>query len=102
MTARGGVIEIYHKFSKEKDILLYEGRDLIMTVLAVFRSRAQALDFISYLKRAGVPAQAVSTPKEAGVGCGVSAKFDERFLPRVKLLLEKRRYASFSGFLRRG
>ena len=72
-----------------------------MTILAVFRSRAQALDFISYLKGAGVPAQAVSTPKDAGVGCGVSAKFDGRFLPRVKLMLAKRRYTSFSGFMHR-
>ena len=73
-----------------------------MTTLAVFRSRAQALDFLSYIKRSGVPAQAVATPKEAGVGCGVSVKFDERFLSRVKLLLTGRQYTSFSGFLRRG
>ncbi|MDE5897322.1 MAG: DUF3343 domain-containing protein [Clostridia bacterium] len=73
-----------------------------MTILAVFRSRAQALDFISYAKGAGIPAQAVSTPKDAGVGCGVSAKFDESFFPRVKLLIQKKPYTSFSGYMRQG
>ena len=72
-----------------------------MTVIAVFRSRAQALDFISFLKGAGVPAQAVSTTKEAGVGCGISAMFDERFLLRVKAVLSKRRYTAYRGLMRK-
>lgn len=45
-----------------------------MTILAVFRSRAQTLDYVAALKNAGIPASAVATPKEAGVGCGISAK----------------------------
>ena len=74
-----------------------------MTMLAVFRSRAQSLEYISVLKASGVPAQAVSTPKEAGVGCGISAKFDEAFLGRAKACLVKKKYSSFSGFMvRRG
>lgn len=70
-----------------------------MTILAVFKSRAQTLDFISRLSRAGIPAQAVSTPKEAGVGCGISAKIDARFLPRAKTVLSAHPYSSFAGFL---
>lgn len=70
-----------------------------MTMLAVFKSRAQTLDFIGRLSAAGVPAQAVSTPKEAGVGCGISAKFDARFLSRTKAVLSARPYSSFAGFL---
>lgn len=70
-----------------------------MTILAVFRSRAQTLDFLEKLKGAGVPAQAVSTPKEAGVGCGVSAKFDEAFYPRARRLIAARPYSSYAGFL---
>ena len=72
-----------------------------MTMLAVFRSRAQTLDCVSRLRGEGVPAQAVSTPKEAGVGCGVSAKFEENFLPRVLALLKARPYSSFSGIMKR-
>ncbi len=72
-----------------------------MTTLAVFRSRAQTLEYISVLKASGVPAQAVNTPKEAGVGCGISAKFDEAFLSRARVVLVKKRYSSFSGFMAR-
>ncbi len=71
-----------------------------MTMLAVFRSRAQTLDFVSRLRAAGVPAQTVATPADAGVGCGISARFEESFLPRVKILLGKRPYSSFSGFMK--
>ena len=73
-----------------------------MTVLAVFRSRSQTLDFLSRLRAAGVPSQAVSTPREAGVGCGISAKFDENFLPRARAVLDRFPYSSFSGFLKGG
>lgn len=72
-----------------------------MTLLAVFRSRAQALDCISSLKAAGVPAQAVSNPKEAGVGCGISAMFDERFLSRAMTILNRRRYSAYKGIMKK-
>lgn len=70
-----------------------------MTILAVFKSRAQTLDFLNTLKGVGVAAQAVSTPKEAGVGCGISAKFDEVFLGRAKRVLLAKPYSSYAGFL---
>ena len=71
-----------------------------MTYLALFSSRSQTLDCIAHLRGMGVPARAVATPKEAGVGCGLSAKFEEGFLPRVKLLLLRRPYSSFAGIMR--
>ncbi len=71
-----------------------------MTILAVFRSRAQTLDFVGVAKRIGIYAQTVSTPQAAGVGCGLSAKFDEVFLDRAKQLIAARGYSSFSGFLK--
>lgn len=73
-----------------------------MTILAVFKSRAQTLDFIAKIKAVGVPAQAISTPREAGVGCGISAKFDERFYERARRVLNMRAYSSFAGFMRSG
>ncbi len=72
-----------------------------MTYYAVFKSRAQTLEFISVLRGNGVPVQAVNTPQEARVGCGISAKFDEAFLPRVKFFLGKKYYASFAGVLKK-
>ena len=71
-----------------------------MTMLAVFSSRSQTLDCISHLRSMGVPARAVATPKDAGVGCGLSVKFEEGFLPRVRLLLTRRPYSSFRGIMR--
>ena len=72
-----------------------------MTVLAVFKSRSETLGYISSLRAAGVPASAVATPKEAGVGCGISARFEEGFLPRARVALARGTYYSFAGFLKK-
>ena len=71
-----------------------------MTMLAVFRSRTQALDALGRIGGAGVTAQAVATPKEAGYGCGLSVRFDGRNLPIVSTVLRRRAYSSFAGYLR--
>ena len=71
-----------------------------MTMLAVFRSRAQVLDALSRLGGAGVSAQAVATPKEAGYGCGLSVRYDARFHARVAAVLKRRAYSAFAGYLR--
>lgn len=67
-------------------------------ILAVFRSRSQALDFISKLRQNGIPAAAVSTPKEANVGCGISARINEAELPRARALAARYRFSAFVGF----
>lgn len=69
-----------------------------MKIIAVFRSRAQAIDCVSALKGAGVPVRLISTPRETKAGCGVSAEFDEMFFPRVKTILLRKNYTAFSGF----
>lgn len=52
-----------------------------MTILAVFRSRAQSLDYAGRLYKYGVAAQTVPAPKEANIGCGLCVKFDRSALP---------------------
>ena len=69
-------------------------------ILAVFRSRAQTIDFVARLKSNGVAASAVSTPKEANVGCGISARIGEFDLPRARKGLGSGRYGAFVGFFR--
>lgn len=69
-------------------------------ILAVFRSRAQTLDFVARLKRMGASASAVSTPKEANVGCGISARIGEFDLPRARRALACGQYGAFVGFFR--
>ncbi len=68
-----------------------------MTVLAIFRSRSQTLDFVTKLRFYGITAQTVNTPKEAGVGCGLSAKFPLSALARAKYILKNTRYSAFLG-----
>jgi hypothetical protein len=72
----------------------------IMTVLAVFRSRSQSMDFSVKLQEYGIPAETVPAPKEAHIGCGLCVRFDERVFLRVKAVLKLGRYSSFKGFYR--
>ena len=67
-------------------------------VLAVFRSRSQAIDCNARLKALGVPASLINTPREANIGCGLSIKVPLNTLDRVKLILRNLNYSAFYGF----
>ena len=69
-----------------------------MTVLAVFRSRSQSVDFAQKLMEYGVPCETVPAPKEAKIGCGLCVRFDGRALTRAKAILHLGRYSTFKGF----
>ena len=69
-----------------------------MTILAVFRSRAQSLDYAGRLYKYGVAAQTVPAPKEANIGCGLCVKFDRSALPRAQAVLGLGKYSAFQGF----
>ena len=71
-----------------------------MTVLAIFRSRAQSMDFAQKLRTYGIPCETIPAPKEAKIGCGLCVQFDVRFFPRVKAVLGLGKYSSFNGFYR--
>ena len=49
-------------------------------IILAFRSRSDTVRFAEFLKNNSVPAEIVNTPKEAGVGCGLSVKFSARYL----------------------
>jgi hypothetical protein len=44
--------------------------------IAAFRSRQQVLRLQSALRRAGLKAEVVATPKDVAIGCGLSVQFD--------------------------
>lgn len=67
-------------------------------ILAVFRSRSQAADCSSRLKKFGIPASLVNTPKEANVGCGLSLKIPQSMLARARTIIQSARYSAFYGF----
>ena len=58
--------------------------------VAAFRSRQQVLRFEAALKRQGVPAQVVTTPRDISMGCGLSVRFPMERLQEVRraLLIE--------------
>ncbi|MCH5149016.1 MAG: DUF3343 domain-containing protein [Clostridiales bacterium] len=68
-------------------------------ILAVFRSRSQAVDCNSRFRRGGIPSNLINTPKEAGVGCGLSVKFPQNMETRARALVSSGRYSAFYGFM---
>ena len=71
-----------------------------MTVLAVFRSRAQSMDYAQRLMEYGVAAETIPAPKEARIGCGLCVRFDGRSFVRAKAILKLGKYSTFKGFYR--
>ena len=51
--------------------------------IASFRSRTQVLRMEDALRRAGLAAGVISTPREVAMGCGLSVRFDLADYPNV-------------------
>ncbi|MGI5884243.1 MAG: DUF3343 domain-containing protein [Candidatus Spyradocola sp.] len=49
--------------------------------IAAFRSRQAVLRFEDMLRRAGVQAQVVTTPRAVSLGCGLSVRFPVQDMP---------------------
>lgn len=69
-------------------------------VLAIFRSRSQAIDCMTKMRALNIPAQLINTPREANVGCGLSLRFTAAAATRAKSLIAKMNYSSFYGYMR--
>ncbi len=67
-------------------------------VVIAFRSRAHTIKFSSFLSANGVSNQIVNTPKEAGVGCGLSVKISKEQFYTVKRVVLRLNLNSFAGF----
>lgn len=65
-------------------------------ILAVYRSRNMAIRAYNFLLNKGVTCALVSTPRSAGVGCGLSVKFSKNDFYGVKTVLASGE--SFVGF----
>lgn len=68
--------------------------------IAAFRSRAHTLRFYDTLRGYKLNCSVVNTPKEAGVGCGISVRLLEGALQYARLILMRGRYDTFAGFFR--
>lgn len=67
-------------------------------IVVSFRSRSETIKFSEYLKKNGVNNDIISTPKEAGVGCGLSIKITKDKYPLIKRILSVTKVNSFAGF----
>ena len=68
--------------------------------IASFRSRTQALRLEDALRRAGLNAGVISTPREVAMGCGLSVRFDLSQTPQVREVYRRLNPGALIGFYR--
>jgi hypothetical protein len=69
-------------------------------IVVSFRSRAHTIKFHLFLERNGYYSEIINTPKEAGVGCGLSVKVSTSMLEVVKKGVKITALSSFAGVFR--
>ena len=67
-------------------------------LIVAFRSREHTVKFYGLLTQNGVAAEIVNTPKEAGVGCGLSVKIRKEHFSTAKKAVHYASLSSFAGF----
>ncbi len=67
-------------------------------VIAVFKSRKEAMAFGTAMMRNGARVAAVNTPPSIGSSCGLSVKFERNRLPLAQRVLSGEDYFTFKGF----
>ena len=68
--------------------------------IASFRSRTQVLRLEDALRRAGLNAGVISTPREVAMGCGLSVRFDLSQTPQVREVYHRLNPGALIGFYR--
>ena len=68
--------------------------------IASFRSRQQVLKFEGALRRGGVRAEVITTPRDVAVGCGLSIRFELTDTARVMEIYQQLRPSNLIGFYR--
>ena len=67
-------------------------------IAITFRSRAHTVKFSEFLRKNGVPNEIINTPKEAGVGCGLSVKVSPSRFATARAAVRATSLSSFAGF----
>lgn len=65
--------------------------------VVVFRSRTDVFTFVDDMKNKYFKVNIVQTPKQAKVGCGLSAEIPFNSLSTAKSLIKLKKYPSFYG-----
>ena len=67
-------------------------------IIVAFRSRTHTVGFSNYLSKLNIKKEIINTPKEAGVGCGLSVKVSSGYFTQVKQCVFNTKLSSFAGF----
>ena len=68
--------------------------------IASFSSRLQVMAFEEALKKQGMQASIVTTPRAVALGCGLSVRFQEQDASRVRALYKAMGLGNLIGFYR--
>ena len=66
--------------------------------VASFRSRQQVMNFERDLRRSGVKASIITTPRAVSLGCGLSVRFELRDQMAVKSVFQATQPGNLIGF----
>lgn len=70
-----------------------------MKYIAIFRSRNQCLRYSEVLKMHNINNAVINTPREAGVGCGISVEIETNDYNCAKSVLLSQNYTAFEGWM---
>ena len=70
--------------------------------IAAFRSRTQVLRMEDALRRAGLSAGVISTPRQVAIGCGLSVRFELSEYRQVMAVYRRLNPTALVGFYRVG
>ena len=68
--------------------------------IAAFRSRTQVLRMEDALRRAGLSAGVISTPRQVAIGCGLSVRFELSEYAQVMAVYRRLSPTALVGFYR--
>ena len=68
--------------------------------IAAFRSRTQVLRLEDALRRAGLSAGVISTPRQVAIGCGLSVRFELSEYAQVMAVFRRLSPTALVGFYR--
>ena len=68
--------------------------------IAAFRSRTQVLRLEDALRRAGLSAGVISTPRQVAIGCGLSVRFELSEYAQVMAVYRRLNPPALVGFYR--
>ncbi len=74
-----------------------EGEMQMKKCVVVFKSRTQVMSFNDIMRQQGYQSKLVSTPKEAHIGCGISAEISKSNVGVALKIIKKAGFSSFHG-----